>query len=159
MILGGKMKKIKKIMTVVVMFLIMMPQVMAEKPLYYVACGDVESIPKPIPQMTSIAFTLLIIGTPIVLIIFSIVALSKAVTTGKAEDVMKAKSKLLRKVVAGLLIFLVTGFSQLVLTRAGDDTERGTIVECLSCFLYNSCASSSNPLPITPTEHLPGQGN
>ena len=145
------MRKIKMIMTAVVMFVVMMPQVMAERPLYYVGCGDVESIPVPVPQMTSIAYTLLIIGTPLILIAFSVVALSKAVTAGKADEIMKAKSKLMKKLLAGLLVFLVAGFSQFILTRAGDDSERSTIASCMSCFLYSSgCHPSENPLPVTP---------
>ena len=144
------MKKIKMIMTGIVMFVVMMPQVMADRAVHYVGCGDVESIPAPVPQMTSIAYTLLIIGTPLILIAFSIVALSKAVTAGKADEIMKAKSKLMKKLLAGLLVFLVAGFAQFILTRAGDDSERSTIASCIGCFLYNVCSPSDNPLPITP---------
>ena len=38
----------------------------------YIACGTATKIPKPFPQMTTLAYTLLITAVPLVLIVFSI---------------------------------------------------------------------------------------
>ncbi len=112
----------------------------------YVACGDATGIPAPIPMLTSVAYTLLIVATPIVLIIFSIVALIKAITAGSADDINKAKNKLIKKFIATAVVFFVAGIVQFVITKAADGSEKGTISNCLSCFLYHSnCTDSQGP--------------
>jgi hypothetical protein len=142
------MGKIRKILAVILTFVVMIPSVHAEKLLNYVACGEVQSIPKPVPALTSLAFHFLLIATPLILIAFSIIALIKAITAGKADDIMKAKSKLIKKIIATILVFFVAGIVQFVVSRAADGSEKGTITACLSCFLYNSgCEESNNPIP------------
>lgn len=112
----------------------------------YVACGDATGIPEPVPMLTSIAYTILIVATPIVLIIFSIIALIKAVTAGNAEEINKAKGKLIKKFITTAVVYFVAGIVQFVVTKAADSSEAGTISSCLNCFLYNSgCATSQGP--------------
>jgi len=112
----------------------------------YVACGDATGIPKPIPQLTSIAYTLLITATPIILIIFSIIALVKATTAGSQDDIMKARGKLIKKFITAAVVFFIAGIVQFVVTKAADSSEKGTISKCISCFLYNSnCDTSEDP--------------
>lgn len=113
---------------------------------YYVACGDATGIPGPVPELTSIAYTLLIIATPIILIIFSIVALVKAIVAGSQDDILKARKKLVRKFLATALVFFVAGIVQFIVTKAASASEKSTISTCLSCFLYNSnCVESVGP--------------
>lgn len=112
----------------------------------YVACGDATGIPKPIPELTSVAYTLLITATPVVLIIFSIISLVKATTAGSQDDIMKAKGKLIKKFIAAAVVFFIAGAVQFVVTKAADSSEKGTISNCISCFLYNSnCDTSEDP--------------
>ncbi len=115
--------------------------------LQYVGCGGiVTGMPKPVPQLTSIAYTLLIIATPIVLIAFSIIALVKAITGGTQDEIMKAKGKLIRKFIAAGIVFFVAGIVQFVVARAANASEKQTVMDCLNCFLYNSgCTSSVGP--------------
>lgn len=103
----------------------------------YIACGTATKIPKPFPQMTTLAYTLLITAVPLVLIVFSIVTLVKAITSGNIEDVTKAKGKLLKKVIIAVIIFLVSGIVQFVLNRVStNDNDKSSMTVCLKCFLY-----------------------
>ena len=140
------MKKAKYIIFAISSFMLMMPRVLANVNLQYVSCGDTHGIPAPIPLLTSILYTLLVIVAPIILIIFSVVALLKAVVAQKTEEIMKARTTLLKKLLATALIYLVAGVTQFVFTQAASEGERDTLANCISCFLYNShCAESPQP--------------
>lgn len=142
------MKKITIILCLISACFFFSPIVQAIEPTKteYVACGDATGIPKPIPQLTSVAFTLVITATPIVLIIFSIIALIKATMAGSQDDILKARGKLIKKFIAAAVVFFIAGAVQFVVTKAADSSEKETISRCISCFLYNSnCDTSIGP--------------
>ena len=130
-----------------VSFLVAMPvYAIEETETNYVSCGSATGIPAPIPMLTSVAYTLLIVATPLILIVFSIIALIKAITAGSADDINKAKGKLIKKFITTAIVFFVAGIVQFVVTKAADGSEKGTISSCLSCFLYhNNCETSVGP--------------
>ncbi len=105
--------------------------------LEYVSCGSASKIPKPVPQLTTMAYTILIVGAPLVLIIFSIVDIVKAIMSGNADDIMKARNKLFKKFIITAVIFLVSGIVQFVLTKVtSNDEDQNSMTACLKCFLY-----------------------
>ena len=110
--------------------------------LEYVSCGTADKIPKPIPQLTSVAYTLLVTATPLILIIFSVIVLFKAVSTGSADDVEKAKKNLFKKFIVAAVIFFVGAIVQFVLlkvTTNKDDSK--SVTACLKCFMYYSSSN------------------
>ena len=126
-----------------------MPQmVFADVPsrqnLEYVACGESGGIPAPVPQLTSALYTILIIATPITLVIFSIVALIKAITSGSQDDIKKAQSKVVKKFIAAALVFFIAGMVQFVVTKAADASEETSIVSCIDCLLYHENCTPSD---------------
>ncbi len=113
--------------------------------LEYVKCGTANGIPKPVPQMTSIAFTILIVGTPIVLIVFSIIAMVKAISSGNPDDVVKVRGKLLKKIIATVVIFLLAGIARFAINKVATNTsDKNSASKCISCFLYNSNCEQSD---------------
>ena len=150
----------KKLMYLFTMFLMLIPMsVLADVPsrtnLEYVACGNSGGIPAPVPQLTSALYTLLIIATPITLVIFSIVALVKAITSGSQDDIKKAQSKVIKKFIAAALVFFIAGMVQFVITKAADSSEKTSIVKCIDCLLYHencdySQGSDSGNLDLEP---------
>lgn len=111
--------------------------------LKYVSCGhgDTKStgIPSFIPYLTSTAFNLLKMGTPIVLIIMGMLEIVKAVTKGTPEDFNKAKGKLFKKFIAAAIVFFIFSITQFVITNVASSEEAGTISECFNCYLNNEC--------------------
>ena len=136
------MKRIKYLLALLIAFL---PNVVNAYNLEYVACGNAEGIPAPVPQLISICYTLLVVATPIILIIFSIVALVKAITGGNADAIKKAKDKVIKKFIAAALVFFVAGIVQFVVSRASTtDGDKTSAVDCINCMLYNDgCAPST----------------
>lgn len=116
--------------------------------LEYIKCGSATGIPKPVPQLITIGYTLLITGTPIILIIFSIVEITKSVVSGDAERTNKAKDKLLRKFVITSMVFLTASIVQFVLVRfTTTESDENTFANCVKCFLFfnsNNCVESDS---------------
>mgnify|MGYP000807690974 CR=1 FL=1 len=107
--------------------------------LEYVKCGSATGIPKPVPQLTTIAYTLLVAGTPIILIAFSIITLVKAVLGGNADEIAKARTKLFKKFIIAAVIFLSASIVQFVLLKVtSNNSDSESVTSCLKCFLYYS---------------------
>lgn len=115
--------------------------------LNYVSCGSATGIPTPAPKLFTVAYNLLIIGAPIVLIAFSIVTLVKAIVASNAEDISKARTKLIKKVILTMLIYISAALVQFVINKVASNTsDKESISKCLRCFLYFSyenCPESS----------------
>lgn len=110
--------------------------------LQYVKCGDAFDIPEQAPRIMSFAINLLKIGTPIILIITGIITLVKALAASKEDEIKKATSTLIRKLIASAFVFFVIMIVQFVILKVADSSETGEISKCLSCFLNNDCSSS-----------------
>lgn len=118
---------------------------LARTSLEYVKCGSSHGIPKPIPQLTTIAFTFLLVGTPLILIASSIITLMKTTASGNSEEISKAKLKLLKKFIISAIIFLVSFLVQFVVNRVTTNaSDKDTFSKCLSCFLYYSGTNCPN---------------
>ena len=115
--------------------------------LNYVSCGSATGIPTPAPKLFSIAYNLLIIGAPLVLIAFSIVTLVKAIVASNAEDISKARTKLIKKIILTILVYVSAALVQFVVNKVASTTsDKESISKCLRCFLYFSyenCPTSS----------------
>lgn len=149
-VIGDNMK-FKKIIMIVMMVLLMLPVVVSadsipsRENLEYFACGEAIGIPKPVPQLTSVLYTILIIATPIILILFSIVALVKAITAGSQDDIKKAQNKVIKKFIAAAVVFFIAGIVQFVITKAADSSEKNSISKCIDCLLYyDNCEESTS---------------
>ena len=136
----------KKIILSLLLVLMLCPTMVSAANLEYVACGNATGIPAPVPQITSICYTLLVIATPIILIIFSIISLVKAITGGNADAIQKAKDKVIKKFVATAIVFFVAAIVQFVVSRAStNDSDKNSAVDCINCMLYNEgCAPSTS---------------
>lgn len=110
--------------------------------LLYVECGDAFDIPYQAPSIIAFAVNLLKITTPIILIIVSIISLLKALSSSKEDEIKKAKTSLIKKLIAAALVFFVISIVQFVILKVADVSEKNNISDCLSCFLNNDCEDS-----------------
>lgn len=110
--------------------------------LLYVACGESFDIPNRVPEITSLLVNLLKVGTPIILILVSVITLFKAITASKEDEIKKAQSSLIKKIIAAVMVFFIVSIVQFVISKVADSSEQGGIESCLSCFLNNDCENS-----------------
>ena len=112
--------------------------------LQYVYCGDARDIPTFLPYAISFLVNLLKIATPIILIFMGIITLVKAMAASKEDEIKKAQSSLVKKIIAAAMVFFVIYIVQFVILKvASTDEEAEGFSSCLSCFLNNDCANNT----------------
>jgi len=105
--------------------------------------GNVNLAGNAIPQITSLAVNVLKIIIPIVLVIFGMLDLMKAVMSNDEKEMKGAQTKLLRRVIYAVAVFLVISIVQILFSALGNTKGSGvdssSINGCIDCFINGSC--------------------
>ena len=72
---------------------------------------------------------------PILLVVLGSIDLSKAVIAQKDDDIKKAQSTLVKRVIAGLVIFFIPAIVLMVMNLAGNEATTGEGQNCWRCFV------------------------
>lgn len=88
-----------------------------------------DSIPEEITSILRSVVTLIQIGVPIILVIMGMIDLGKAVTSQKEDEIKKAQSLLIKRLIYGVLVFLIVAIVKFVLGIVGDSA--GDAISCL----------------------------
>lgn len=140
--------------------------------LVYLSCGSGDEvaydIPVIVPRLMSYFIVVLKTVTPIVLIFMSMIQLIKAIGSQNEDEMKKARSSLVKKLIAAVLIFFVISIVQFVVKQVADDSEQSSLEACMNCFINNDCdgalyytdgygncfgASDKSQLENCPVEH------
>lgn len=91
-----------------------------------------------IASITSLLVTLIKIGVPIILVIFGMLDMGKAVMAQKEDEIKKGQQTLIKRCIAAAIVFFVVTIVELVvgLLLRGND-EKDNIMECFHCFISN----------------------
>ncbi|MBE6139122.1 MAG: hypothetical protein E7174_01260 [Firmicutes bacterium] len=111
--------------------------------LLYVGCGGAGDIPVQVPSLISMLVNMLKIATPIILIFISMVTLFKALVAQKEDEIKKATNSLVKKIIAGALVFFVVAIVQYIISVVAEDDYYEGFESCLDCFLNNSCETNT----------------
>lgn len=111
--------------------------------LQYIACGGAYDIPTFLPKIISLLVNMLKIAAPIVLIMISILSLFKAMAAQKEDEIKKAQSGLIRKIIAAALVFFVISIVQFVIFKVANSNDEVGIDDCFDCFLNNKCSTTT----------------
>ena len=107
------------------------------------SCGNgmIDNIPTVIPKVVSIAYTLIHVAVPVVLVIMGSLDLFKGITAQKDDDIKKGQQMFIKRLIAAALIFFVFAIVKLVISVATDKNVDKTdkIMECANCFINNVC--------------------
>jgi len=86
-----------------------------------------------LPQVVSTIINVIRIAVPILLIIFGMIDMGKAVMAQKEDDIKKGQQTLIKRVIAAVIVFFViTIVSMLVSFLANEDAS---VVNCFNCFV------------------------
>jgi len=132
-----KKDRYKYILFIVFLMLIVPSVLAAGTP--KVSCGNVTDIPRKIPELTSMAITLIQIAVPVILVIMGSIDLFKGITAQKEDEIKKGQQMFIKRLVVGSLIFFVVVIAKLLISVVAD-TSSTNIIECIDCFLSNSCS-------------------
>lgn len=113
-------------------------------------------IPADLARYTTMIYNLIKVIVPIALIMIGMFDMAKAITTKSQEEVKKAQQLLVRKAVAGALVFVLFSGIAWVLeildsTSGGDDGQ--TTLTCLAAlFDYHEGTSTTERTPVETRE-------
>lgn len=106
-----------------------------------VNCMGVD-VPDILPNIVSLAVGIIQVVVPILLIIMGMLDLGKAVMASKEDEIKKAQTLFIKRIVAAVLVFFIVAvvklvFSVLADASAGTDTQidGDSITECIETFL------------------------
>ena len=111
-----------------------------------VSCGEdsktgkklLSDIPSLLPKVISILYTLVQIAVPVVLVIFGMLDLVKAVTAGKEDEIKKGQQLLIKRLIAAALVFFVFVIVKVLISLVADSSG-SRIIDCVECFIKNEC--------------------
>ena len=113
-----------------------------------IACGNINNIPPRIPQVMSGLISIVQVIVPVLMVIFGVIDLVKALSTQKEDEIKAQQKTLVKRIIVGSLIFLVVLLTKFFVNIAasGDENKR-SIISCVDCFTnYNraGCSGSSS---------------
>ncbi len=98
------------------------------------ACGvDNFYFPGMLPYAVNFAITVIKIAIPIILIVFGMLDLGKAVVASKEDEIKKGQQMFIKRLIAAVIVFFVTFVVQIVIrfVTNGDNA----VMRCLNCFV------------------------
>ena len=81
---------------------------------------------EPIVRIVKAVVTLIQWGVPILLIVFGMLDLGKAVMAGKEDEMKKAQSTLIKRVIYAVAVFLVVTLVVFIMNIVGNSSAEGT---------------------------------
>lgn len=117
-------------------------QVLASTAAPYEGCSGY-SIPLKLINIVHSIIVILKFGVPILLIIFGMLDLGKAVMASKEDEIKKGQQMFIKRIIAAVLVFFVVVVVQLVfnLSTKDDGTDDNMWKNCIAPFV-NGCNNS-----------------
>ena len=104
--------------------------------------GSVSMKGNVIPQITVLAINAMKIFVPIILIVYGMLDLAKAVMGNDEKEMKEAQHKLIKRAVYAVVVFLIVSIVQVLfgaLAGTGDENINGSSIQgCISCFVTNA---------------------
>lgn len=99
------------------------------------------AIPNEIPYIVHTVINIIKIIVPIMLIIFGMLDLGKAVAAGKEDDIKKGQQTFMKRAIAAVIVFLIVAIVQIVIGLVGKaNTANANVWTCVDCFINNTCS-------------------
>lgn len=118
-----------------------------------ITCGTLGEFDSMIPAFTSLVINAFKIIIPILLIVFGMIDLGKAVMSNDEKEMKGAQGKFIKRIIYAVIIFFIVAIVQLVfglLNNASDSSDSendstGSISECIDCFVNgpDSCTGGT----------------
>lgn len=97
-----------------------------------------------IPNLVHSAVTLIKIFIPIILIVFGMLDMGKAVLSNDEKVMKESQQRLIKRILYAVLVFLIVSLVQIVFGIVGKaDSESGnTATTCINCFVNGDCTTN-----------------
>lgn len=108
-------------------------------------CGGIDNFvfSGMFPYVVSTVVMIVKIVVPILLIIFGMLDLAKAVIASKEDEIKKAQMTFVKRLIAAVIVFFVVSLVQMVIRFvAGNDED--SVMGCFNCFVNGSVTESNS---------------
>ena len=99
-------------------------------------------IKEDLAKIVKLVYDAIRIGVPVILIIVGMFDMGKAITQQKEDEIKKAQTLLVKKVIAAALVFLMLSLVTLVLGAVGGDDKSN--INCINCLLTGKTTVTQN---------------
>ena len=124
----------KKIVFILICFMMLCPVAFAKNTYEKISCGDIE-VPLKVTKVTSTLVLVLEIATPLLVIIYGSIDLAKAVMSQKEEDIKKGQQIFIKRLITGIFVFLVFVIVKTVIGFVAPDSENQGMWNCVDYFI------------------------
>lgn len=108
-----------------------------------VTCGNLNTtFSSQIPEIVHLAITIIQIAVPVLLIIFGMLDLGKAVMAQKDDEIKKAQQTFVKRLASAALVFFVIMIVQVVIKLVAG-SESDNIWDCVDCFIGGPSETAS----------------
>lgn len=99
-----------------------------------------------IPNTVSAVVNIIKIGVPIILIIYGMLDLGKAVMANEEKEMKEAQKRLIKRILYAVLVFFVVAIVQWVFTLVDAQAAEGDEAHhsCITCFTTGKCNLTKN---------------
>lgn len=98
------------------------------------SCGGLNNIAVPIANLIAIIINIIKTLTPIVLIVFGLVDMTKATIAQKDDEMKKAQKLFIKRIISAILVFFIVSIVQLSFSLLAKAAGEDSFLECISCF-------------------------
>lgn len=88
------------------------------------------------PYLVSSIITVIKIAVPILLIIFGMLDLSKAVIAAKEDEIKKGQQTFIKRAIAAIIVFFVIQVVQIIVRFVSGNDQN--VIGCFNCFINGS---------------------
>ena len=105
-----------------------------------VTCGDGTLVMNEmIPELVSTAIDIIKIVIPILLVMFGMLDLGRAVMAQKEDEIKKGQQLFVKRLISAVVVFLVVMIVELVIGIVAPRDENKNIWNCFDCLVNNEC--------------------
>lgn len=105
--------------------------------------GSAEGIPSKLAHVIYLIIRAIQVVVPILLIIWGMLDLGKAVMAQKEDEIKKGQQTFTKRVIAAILVFFVVAITQLIIGLFAEGGNNGGLASCMNAII--KC--SSDPCP------------
>lgn len=105
-----------------------------------VTCGGL-TIDSVVPGTIHLVVVILKVAIPIILIIFGMLDLAKAVMANEEKEMKEAQKKFIKRVIYAVMVFFVIALVQFVFRQINKNGDAPTA--CIDCFINGKCGSTT----------------
>lgn len=105
-----------------------------------VDCGGLFTIDEMIPDLISMAINIIKVVVPVLLVIFGMIDLGKAVVAQKEDEIKKGQATFFKRLLAAAIVFFVIMVVQIILgiIAPANRDKNESIISCFNCLINGS---------------------